>query len=73
MQTMSDQAACAVEKLHVFVIEGIQFIALCIEHSENVPVIVAHRYDDLGTSGMKGRQISQILAYVAYDDGLAGL
>src|SRR6188472_3634078 len=73
MQTMSDQAACAVEKLQVFVIEGIQFIALRIEHPEHVPVIVAHGHDDLGTSGMKRRQIPEILAHVAYDDSLAGL
>ena len=63
----------AIEKLQVFVIEGIQFIALRIEHPEHVAVIVAHRYDDLGTSRMKRRQISQILAHVAYDDRLTGL
>jgi hypothetical protein len=73
MQTMSDQAACAFEKLQVFIVEGIQFIALRIEHPKNVPVVVAHRHDNLGTSGMKRRQISEILAHVAYDNGLARL
>jgi hypothetical protein len=68
---MSDQAACAVEKLQVFVVEGIQFIALRIEHPEHVPVVIAHRNDDLGTSGMKRWQVSEILAHVAYDHGLA--
>src|SRR4029077_4051529 len=46
---------------------------LGIQHTENVPVVVAHRHNDLGTSCMKRRQIPQILANVAYDDGLAGL
>src|SRR6516225_1443376 len=55
MQTMSDQTACPLKKLQVFVVEGIQFIALGIEHAENVPVIVAHRHNDLGTSRMKRR------------------
>ena len=67
---MSDQTACPFEKLQVFVVEGIQLIALRIEHPENVPVVVAHRHNDLGTSGMKRRQIPEILAHVAYDDGL---
>src|SRR4029079_12974209 len=73
MQTMRYQAARAIEKLQVFVVEGIQFIALRIEHPENVPVIIAHRYNDLGTSGMKRRQVPEILAHVAYDDRLARL
>src|SRR4029434_11026166 len=33
----------------------------------------AHRHNDLGTSRVEGRQIPKILAYVAHDDGLAGL
>jgi len=70
---MRYQAARAIEKLQVFVVEGIQFIALRIEHPENVPVIIAHRYNDLGTSGMKRRQVPEILAHVAYDDRLARL
>src|SRR4051794_28614642 len=70
---MPYQATCAVEKLQVFVIEGIQFIAFRIEHPEHVPVVVAHWYDDLGTSGMKRRQIPKILAHVANDDSSARL
>src|SRR5262245_48113375 len=70
---MSDQTACAFEKLQVFVIEGIQFIALRVEHPENVPVIVAHRHNDLGTGCMKRRQIPDILAHVAHDDGFTGI
>ena len=73
VQAMSDQTACAFEKLQVFVGEGIQFIALRVEHPEDVPVIVAHRHNDLGTSRVEGRQIAKILAHVAYDDGLAGI
>jgi hypothetical protein len=73
MQAMRDQTASALKKLQVFVVEGIQFIALGIEHAENVPVIVAHRHNDLGTSRMKRRQIPKILAYVAHDERLAGL
>src|SRR5262249_40432831 len=73
VQTMSDQTACALEKLQVFVVECVQLIALCIEHTENVPVIVAHRHNNLRASCMKRRQIPDILAYVANDDGLAGI
>src|SRR5262245_57107478 len=73
MQTMSDQTACPLEKLQVFVIEGIQFIALGIEHAENVPVIVTHRHNDFGTSRMKRWQIPKILAYVAHDYGFPGI
>jgi len=73
MQTMRYQAARAIEKLQVFVVERIQFIALRIEHPENVPMVITHRYNDLGTSGMKSRKVPKILAYVAYDDGLARL
>jgi hypothetical protein len=73
MQTMSDQTACALEKLQVFIVEGIQFIALGIEHPENVPVIISHRDNNLGPSCMKRRQITNIFAYVAHDDGLPRL
>src|SRR6476469_6284717 len=69
---MRDQTASALEKLQVFIVEGIQFIALRIEHPENVFMVVAHRHNDLGTSGMKRRQVPEILAHVAHDDGLAG-
>jgi hypothetical protein len=68
---MSDQAACALEKLQVLVVERIQFIALGIEHAENVPVIVAHWDDDLRTGCMKSREIADILAHVAHNDGFA--
>ena len=68
---MSDQAACAVEKLQIFVIEGIQLIALRIEHAENMPVVIAHWHNDLRTSGMKRWQVPKILAHVTDYDGLA--
>jgi hypothetical protein len=68
---MSDQTACAFEKLQVFVIECIQFIALRIEHPKNVPVIVAHWHNNLGTSCMEHRQISRIFVHIAHDDWLA--
>src|SRR4029077_260450 len=38
-----------------------------------MPVVVAHRHNDLGTSCMKRRQIPKILAHVAHDNGLAGI
>jgi hypothetical protein len=47
VEAMSDQAACAFEKLQIFVVEGVQFIALGVEHAEDVPVIVAHWHNDL--------------------------
>ena len=62
METMSDQTACAFEKLQVFIVEGIQFIAFRIQHPENVLMVVAHRHNDLGTSCMKRRQVPEILA-----------
>ena len=55
MEAMSDQTACPFEKLQIFVIEGIQFIAIGIEHTENVPVVVAHWHNNLGTSCMECR------------------
>ena len=67
---MSDQTACPFEKLQIFFVERIQFIALGIEHTENVPMVVAHRHNNLGTSSMKRRQIPEILTHVAHDDGL---
>src|SRR5215472_14509103 len=73
MQAVRDQTACPLEKLQIFVVEGVQFIALGIEHAQNVSVIVAHRHNDLGTSRMKRGQIPKILTYVAHNDGLAGL
>src|SRR5438045_9342882 len=36
-------------------------------------MVVPHRHNNLGTSCMKRRQIPEILAHVAHDDGLAGL
>jgi hypothetical protein len=68
-----DQTARPLEKLQVFVVEGIQFIALGIEHPENVPVIVTHRHNDLRAGRMKRRQIPKILAYVSHYNGFAGI
>ena len=47
MQAMCDQPACAFQKLSIFIAEGIQFIALGIEHTKNVAMIVTHRHDNL--------------------------
>ena len=47
MQAMSDQAASTFQKLSIFIAEGIQFIALGIEHTKNVAMIVTHRHDNL--------------------------
>src|SRR5262249_40325268 len=71
MQTMGNQASRAFKKLEVFVAEGIQLIAVGVEHTEYVPVVVAHRHDDLRASSVKCRQMSNILSYVAHDDGFA--
>ena len=50
---MSDQTACAFEKLKVLISERVQFIALGIEHPENVVVVPffisdgLHSYEDI--------------------------
>src|SRR5205807_311641 len=41
MQTVGNQTGGPFEKLEVLIAEGIQFIAIRIEHTENVPVVVA--------------------------------
>src|ERR1041385_711724 len=71
VQTMRDQTACPFEKLQVFIVEGIQFVAIGIEHAKNVAVVVAHWHNNLGTSCMECRQVADILAYVAHDDRLS--
>jgi len=55
MQTMSNQAGCAFQKFSIFIAERVQFIALGVEHAENVPVVVAHRHNDLRASRVKRR------------------
>ncbi len=71
MQAMRDQAASAFQKLPIFIAEGIQLIALGIEHTKNVTMLVTHRHNDLRASGVKRRQIARILMHVAHDDGFA--
>ncbi len=71
MQTVGNQTGGPFEKLEVLIAEGIQFIAIGIEHTENVPVVVAHWHNNLGTSCMEGRQMAKILAHVVHDDGFA--
>ena len=71
MQAMSDQAASTFQKLSIFIAEGIQLVALGIEHPKNVLVLVTHGHNDLRASSVKRGQIAQILVHVAHDDGLA--
>jgi len=47
MQAMGDQPTCAFQKLSIFLVEGVQFIALGIQHAENVPMLISHRDEDL--------------------------
>jgi hypothetical protein len=47
MQAMGDQPTCAFQKLSIFLVESIQFIALGIQHAENVPMLISHRDEDL--------------------------
>src|SRR5438552_3069517 len=68
VEAMCNQAAGAFQKLPIFIAEGIQFIALDIEHTKNVTVLITHRHNDLGASGMKGGQISRVFVHVAHDD-----
>jgi hypothetical protein len=71
VQAVGDQPGRTLEKLKIFVAESIQFIAVGIEHTENVPVVVAHRHDDLRAGSVKRGQVADILAHVADDDGFA--
>jgi hypothetical protein len=68
---MGDQTGCAFKKLQIFIAKGIQLIALGIEHAEDVPVVVAHRHNNLGTSCVERGQITDILTDVTDDDGCA--
>src|SRR5439155_1575857 len=61
------------QKLSIFVAEGIQFITLGIEHTQNVAMLVAHWHNDLGTSRVKRGQIARIAMHVAHDDRVARL
>src|SRR5439155_24747880 len=71
VQTMGDQPSGAFEELEILVAERIQSIAVGIEHTENVPVVVAHRHDDLRTGSVKRRQIANIFTHVADNDRFA--
>src|SRR5947207_13856370 len=71
MQTMRDQTASAFQKSAIFIAEGIQLIALHIEHTENVTVVVAHWHNNLRAGGVKRRQIAWIFMHIAYDDRFA--
>jgi hypothetical protein len=44
---MGDQAARPLQKLSIFIAEGIQLIALDIQHAQNVPVLIPHWDNDL--------------------------
>jgi hypothetical protein len=68
---MRDQTASAFQKFAIFIAESIQFIALYIQHTENVTVLVAHWHNDLGTSGVKRWQIAWIFMHIAYNDRFA--
>ena len=47
MQTVRNQTACALQKLSIFLTKRIQLITLHVHHSENVPMLIPHRDDDL--------------------------
>lgn len=42
MQAMGDQTTCALQKLLIFLAKGVQFVALGIQHAEDVPVLISH-------------------------------
>ena len=58
MQTMRDQPASAFQKLSIFIAKRIQFIALGIEHTEDVAVVVSHGHNDFRARGVEGGQIN---------------
>ncbi len=71
MQTMRDQPACACQKLAIFIAKSVQFIALGIEHTEDVAVAISHGHNDLRARGVECGQITHVLVHVAHDDRLA--
>ena len=68
---MRDQTGRALEKLSIFLAKSVHFVALGIEHSDDVLVTVRHRNDDLRPRGVKGRQITHILVHISHNDRFA--
>ena len=69
MQAVGDQTTCALQKLSIFLAEGIQLIALDIQHAENAPVLVVpHRNNDLRPRRMKLREMARIFMHIADND-----
>jgi len=71
MQAVSDQTACALQKLLVFIAERVQLIALDVHHSKNVPMVIPHRDNSFRARRVKRRQISRIFVHIPDNDGLA--
>src|SRR6185437_9505209 len=67
------QATSTFQKLSIFIAEGIQSIALGIEHPKNVLVLVTHGHNDFGAGGVECGQIAPVLVDIPHNDGLAGL
>jgi hypothetical protein len=47
MQTVRNQTTCALQKLSIFLAEGVQLITLHVQYAENVPVLISHWDNDL--------------------------
>src|SRR5207248_8336239 len=67
-QAVRDEPGRAFEELPIFVREGVQFVALRVDHPENVPVFVPHRNNDFRAGGVKSRQVTHILMHIADDN-----
>src|SRR6266571_2859739 len=72
MQTVPNQTTRPLQKLSIFLAEGVQFFTLGIEHSKDVPVLVRHGNNDLRPCRVKSRQIARIVMHVTDDDGFPG-
>jgi hypothetical protein len=70
MQAMSDQAAGAFQEISIFIAERVQVIALYVQHSKNMPVLIPHRNNDLGARRMKRGQVSRVFVHIAHDERL---
>src|SRR5262245_37261075 len=70
---MRDYSSRALEKLFIFISERVQFVALSVEHSDNMLMLVLHRDDNLRPRGVKRRQVALIFRNVADDNRFARL
>src|SRR5581483_6381734 len=72
-QTMSNQSGRAFEELLILVGKCIHFIALGIEHPDDVLMLVLHGNDDLGLRAVKRRKITLIFVHIADHDRFSRL